>query len=54
MTVALPKIDAIATSANSEGEALVLHNTGDGEIAGNAANDNTLTVSVAYIVHELR
>jgi adenosine/AMP kinase len=54
MTVALPKIDAIATSAASEGQALVLHNTGDGEIAGNAANNNTLTVSVTYVVHELR
>lgn len=54
MTTALPKIDVIATSAASEGEALVLHNSGDGEIAGNAANNNTLTVSITYVAHELR
>lgn len=50
LTTALAKIDAIASKAGSENLALVLHNSGDGEIAGNAANDNTLRVKVAYRV----
>jgi len=32
-------------------KALVLHNAGDGEIAGNAANDTVLRVKIAYRVH---
>lgn len=52
VTNALPKIDAIATAAAATGASLVLHNTGDGEIAGNAANNNTLTVVVSYVLHE--
>ena len=48
-----PKIDAIVASADGENQALVLHNTGDGEIAGNAANDNTLSVRVYYTVNSL-
>jgi hypothetical protein len=48
-----PKIDAIVASASAENEALVLHNTGDGEIAGNAADDNTLSVRVYYTVNAL-
>jgi len=47
-TSALPKIDAIVASANALKKPLVLHNTGDGEIAGNAGADNTLEVIVAY------
>lgn len=53
VTNALPKIDAIVTVAGSKGKALVLHNTGDGEIAGNAGNNNTMEVAVSYIVNEL-
>lgn len=50
---ALPKIDVIAAATGVENQALVLHNTGDGEIAGNAANDNTLSIRVYYTVQEL-
>lgn len=47
-TSCLPKIDAIVASSASAGAPLVLHNTGDGEIAGNAGNDNQLQVVVIY------
>lgn len=53
ITNALPKIDAIAALADSANKALVLHNTGDGEYAGNAAADATMTVKIAYRVHDL-
>lgn len=52
-TNATPSADAIVAATGAENEALVIHNTGDGEIAGNAANDNTLTVRVYYVVHSL-
>lgn len=48
ITNAMPKIDAIATKAQSENVALVLHNTGAAEIAGNAANNNVVRVKVRY------
>lgn len=51
MTNALPKIDAIAAKTACDGKALVLHNTGDGEIAGNAANDSVVRYKVVYRVH---
>jgi len=51
MTVGLPKIDPIVAKSGCENKALVLHNTGDGEYAGNAANDATMRVKVAYRVH---
>lgn len=51
VTSALPKIDAIVASSGAVDKALVLHNTGAGEIAGNAANDATMVVKVAYRVH---
>lgn len=47
-TNSIPKADAIVASASAENQALVLHNTGDGEIAGNAANDNTVTLRIYY------
>lgn len=47
-TSALPKIDAIVASSASLKKPLVLHNTGDGEYGGNAANDATLTAIVSY------
>ena len=50
-TNALPKIDVIATKAQCENVAIVLHNTGDGEFADNAANDTLMRVKVAYRVH---
>lgn len=49
VTNALAKIDAIATKAQSENVALVLHNTGDGEFGGSGGS--TLRVKVAYRVH---
>lgn len=53
ITNAVAKADAIVASSAAEGKALVLHNTGDGEIGGNAGADNTMTVVVSYIAHEL-
>lgn len=53
VTNALPKIDAIAALSVSANKGLVLHNTGDGEYAGNAAADATMVVKVAYRVHDL-
>lgn len=52
-TNALAKIDAIVAGTGCENQALVLHNTGDGEYGGNAANDVTLTVGIFYRVHNL-
>ncbi len=48
-----PASDAIVAAASAENQALVLHNTGDGEIAGNAANDNTVSVRVYYVVQSI-
>lgn len=53
VTNAEPKIDAIAAASGAVGKALVLHNTGDGEYAGNAANNNTMVVAVSYLVNSL-
>lgn len=53
ITNAIPVKDAIVAATGCENQALVLHNTGDGEIAGNAANDNTVTLRVYYVVHAL-
>lgn len=51
ITVGQAKNDAIVAYASAANQALVLHNTGDGEYAGNAANDVTMTVRVTYRVH---
>jgi predicted RecA/RadA family phage recombinase len=53
LTNALPKIDAIVASASALNKALVLHNTGDGEYAGNAGADTTMKVKIAYRVHDV-
>jgi len=45
---AIPKMDAIVAAASGVNKALVLHNVGAGEIAGNAALDVTLTVVISY------
>lgn len=50
-TFGLATIDPIAAKTGCDGKALVLHNTGDGEIAGNAANDSVLRCKVVYRVH---
>jgi len=51
-TSAVPVKDAIVAASGCEAKALVLDNLGN-NFAGNAANDNTLEVSVAYRVVEL-
>jgi hypothetical protein len=51
VTYALPKLDPITARSACENQPLVLHNLGAGEFAGNAANDATLRVKVAYRVH---
>lgn len=51
ITNAIAKADAIVAYASAANQALVLHNTGDGEYGGNAAADVTLTVIVTYRVH---
>lgn len=52
VTNGLGKIDSIVTKAASQGQGLFLHNNGAGEIAGNAAADNTLSIAVSFIVNE--
>ena len=51
VTYAIPKLDPITARTACENQPLVLHNLGAGEFAGNAANDATLRVKVAYRVH---
>jgi hypothetical protein len=48
ITNALPKVDAIASAAASVAQALVLHNTGDGEYG---AGNSPMTVKITYRVH---
>jgi hypothetical protein len=43
-------IAAMAAATAGVNEAVELFNTGDGEIAGNAANNNTLNVTILYRV----
>lgn len=52
-TNAIPKADAIVVATGIEAQALVIHNTGDGEIAGNAGNDNTITLRIYYVVQAI-
>lgn len=49
-TNARAKADAIVASSGAIGKPLVLHNTGDGEIGGNAGNDNTMEVYITFQV----
>lgn len=54
--IAIIRPAAIATMAAATvgvNEAVELFNTGDGEIAGNAANNNTLNVTVAYRIVDM-
>lgn len=48
MTTAAPKLDQIIITASAYNQALVLHNTGDGEFGGNAAADITMDVHTSY------
>lgn len=52
-TTAVGKTDTIVAATGAENQALVLDNSGSGEYAGNASNDATLSVAVAYRVHTL-
>lgn len=49
--VVKPATSAALARTACENKALVLHNTGDGEIAGNAANNNVVRALVTYWVH---
>lgn len=51
-TNAIPVKDTIVAAASALNQALVLDNDGDGEIAGNATGDATMTVHVVYRVHD--
>jgi hypothetical protein len=53
VTCGQPKIDAIVAYASAANQALVLHNLGAGEFGGNAANDATMVVRIAYRVHTI-
>jgi hypothetical protein len=53
MTCGQAKIDAIVAYASAANKALVLHNLGAGEFGGNAANDATMVVHIAYRVHTI-
>lgn len=53
MTAARPKLDPIVASTAAANKALVLHNLGAAEFAGNAAADATLTVIVLFAVIDL-
>lgn len=52
-TSAIPAADAIVAASAAENQALVLDNLGGSEIAGNAADDNTLAISVVYSIVEM-
>lgn len=52
-TRGLPIGDAIVAAASAENKALVLHNTGAGEIAGNSSNDAAITAIVTYRLHDM-
>ena len=49
--VVLPSAAVDVTAANSINKAVELFNTGDGEFAGNASDDTTLSIRVSYRVH---
>lgn len=51
MITAGPAAQGALAKTACDGKALVLHNTGDGEIAGNAANDSVVRYKVVYRVH---
>jgi hypothetical protein len=51
MAFILPAGIATMTAANALNDAVQIFNTGDGEIAGNAANDTTMTVKISYRIH---
>jgi hypothetical protein len=46
-----PSAAVVITAANAVNKNIRLFNTGDGELAGNAGNDTTLSIRVSYTVH---
>jgi len=46
-----PSAAVVITAANAVNKNIRLFNTGDGELAGNAGEDTTLSIRVAYRVH---
>ena len=50
---AIPIVNAIVVPAGNVNQALVLHNVGDGEIAGNAGGDNVVEVWTTYRVLDI-
>lgn len=53
VTRGVPVKDAIVTLAGSANQALVLHNTGGGEMTGNASDDSVLTVFTLFRVADI-
>lgn len=53
IAVVIPATIAAVAAADVENDALELFNTGDGEIAGNATLDATLTINITYRILEL-
>lgn len=53
IAIAVPSVIAGAAAASFNNKKLQLFNNGDGEIAGNAADDSQLTVQITYAVHSL-
>ena len=49
-TNAIPIVNAAVVPAGNVNQALVLHNVGDGEFAGNAGDDNVVEVWTTYRV----
>ena len=46
-----PSAAVVITAANAVNKNIRLFNSGDGELAGNAGNDTTLSIRVSYTVH---
>lgn len=51
LKVVQPSAAVVITAANAVNKNIRLFNSGDGEFGGNASNDTTLSVRVAYRVH---
>ena len=54
VTFAQAKNDAIVAASACVNKAIVLHNIGDGEFAGNAGADNALLVKLVYRIERSR
>jgi hypothetical protein len=52
MTFVTPSAIAGMAAASAVNDNLVLFNTGDGEIGGNATGDTTITAKVTYRIHK--